>query len=485
MRRNQKNRVAFTLVELLVAAALSLAIMLIIGVAFQKGIETFRLLRSVSQMQEKLKSAHMVLRRDLSAEHFGDLNSALTTNYSGRKLSQQRLDLNGWMPPQWGFFSIMQGAVPSSLSTGYYPTASTYNSNPPCIYENLTSDADGLPSTRAVTHTLHFTARLFPDPSIDSNTNNHEEDYFYAVAPATLTPFTPVDFARPSGNIFASQWAEVIYFVAPNGTYANGGGPTMAGPAEPLYTLYRRQRLLLPVVAPATPPMWSATLEQSYPDVSWSTNFYLVNQVIDIPVRQNRAITPTTAATTGPAQYVQPGNANATAAGYGTIWRCNTIAELTGSTSSIAGDDILLTDVLSFEVKVNWTDTQTATNALTGASLPFEAFSAGTNNPDWPFDYLPTSSTGTTTTANPRNSSYNDTTYPSRTFDTWSSSDGGVSGMTPAVVWTDNSNATGFNQPATTNEPPLRIRINSLQIRLRVWDANAQQARQITIVQDM
>jgi len=35
------------------------------------------------------------------------------------------------------------------------------------------------------------------------------------------------------------------------------------------------------------------------------------------------------------------------------------------------------------------------------------------------------------------------------------------------------------------DRPPLRIRVQALQIRLRVWDFNTNQTRQITIVQDI
>jgi hypothetical protein len=442
MRQIRRTRAGFTLVELLVAAALSMVIMLIIGFAMQKCIESFRTMRAVSQLQERLKSVHLALKRDMESEHFVPSTAPNGASFSGVKLSQQRLDLAIWQPPNEGFFSIMQGQ-----SVGGDPL----NPGPwPSIFEGR--DSDGLPSTRAVTHSLHFTARLIPDPAI--STIAREEDYFYAtVAPGSALanpPITSADFTRPfpgnnaSNNIFASRWAEVMYFLVPKGANANG---------EPLFALYRRQRLLAPQGSASVP--WNVALESAYPNVSWSVPSARVNTTTDIPVRANRmpgGFSPQPSSFDNTGNYVY---------GYGNIWRAFAYDEIP-TINSVWGDDILVTDVLSFEIKANWSITDSATNA-TGASQAWESMSGVGVNQDWPYDYLPTLAN-----ANPRNTQYNDSTgpYPARTFDTWSATD--AANANPAIA-----------------SPPLRIRIQSLQFRLRVWDQNTQTARQITIVQDM
>jgi type II secretory pathway pseudopilin PulG len=447
MRHERTRRTGFTIVELLVAAALSMVIMLILGMAFQKMTDTFRTLRSVSQMQERLKSSHMVLKRDLEAYHFYSAGQ-FASGGGPSKLSQQRLDQNGWVPTTDGFFCIMQGSSPLMQ----YP------------YEGL--DSDGLPSSRAVTHSLHFTALLSPDPLI--TTIPHEEDFFYANAPnnpaGNLAGKSPVDFQRPSGTIFSSRWAEVMYFLVPNGATANG---------EPLFALYRRQRLLIdgisstPSQSPNTAVPWNGGLEAQYPNISWGPNAQSpvgappgpgprVNRTSDIPVKANRL---------QPFASPQPN-------GYGNIWRGTRLdpSEIAGLSPGLQGDDILLTDVLGFEVKVNWS---TGT-----ASMTFEKFSQPGTNTDWPFDYLPAQN------GNPRNPLYNDATLPARTFDTWSIAD--ASSAVPPINWNDSvqGSPTSYNTSGTTR-PPLRIRINSLQIRIRVWDQAGQTARQMTIVEDM
>jgi type II secretory pathway pseudopilin PulG len=479
MRHQRTRRTGFTIVELLVAAALSMVIMLIIGMAFQKMTDTFRTLRSVSQMQERLKSAHMVLKRDLEADHFAGLPNNPAAGGGGTKLSQQRLDQDGWVPTTDGFFCIMQGTNPS-------------NGNLPFIFDNPNDPSgaasDGLPSTRAVTHSLHFTALLKPDPLIA--TIPHEEDFFYANAPngaggtPNLAGQSPVDFWRPSNTVFSSRWAEVMYFLVPNGATANG---------EPLFALYRRQRLLLdgttstPSQAPNTAVPWNAGLEALYPNISWGPNPQSpvgaqpgqgprVNRTSDIPVIANRmpVINPAI-----PSPFPQPN-------GYGNIWRSYNLGQLN---AAFTGDDILLTDVLSFEVKVNWTDTQTING---GASEDFENFNkyqGPATNPDWPFAYLPIPNQNNP----PRNPQYvsgvspnfSDSVYPMRTFDTWSTYDGGNVNWNKAVGNQGQGQALGYNFPPGPNLPPLRIRVNSLQIRIRVWDQAGQTARQMTIVEDM
>ena len=502
MRKHLRTRSAFTLVELLVACALSLVIMGIIAVAFQKSIDAFRTLRSVSQMQEKLKSVHMVLKRDLEADHFQPPAASDPNCWNtGPRLSDQRLDLNGKNPGGAGFFSIMQGP-----STGGGPLA--YDSlypGTPYIYDG--ADSDGLPSPGAVTHSMHFTARLRPDQNV--TTFSHEEDFFYANAPNSnpvgtpvatpvmatpaIIPGTPVrcppDFARP--NIFASQWAEIIYFLKPNGSSANG--------VQPLFTLYRRQRLLLDTTQASnqtgTSAPWNAAFEQSFPDISWQQKVPVASQRVnittDIPVKSNRM----------PIGVVAADGVN--------TWRSATLGELA---PAFTGDDILLADVLSFEIKANW--------STGSASMPFEALNtAAAGNIDWPYDYLPAvAGAAAGSSVNPRYSTlaaksvpvvYDNTTYPARTFDTWSIADGVTwaqigTGPGPAftpiynngVVWSANtvggagaSAGFGYNDPSK-NKPglsraPLRIRIMSLQIRVRVWDDAAKTARQMTIVQDM
>src|SRR5215470_12248703 len=96
MRRRQ----GFTLVELLVSVALIIFIMSILAEAFSSAAETFRSLKAIGDLQEKLRTASSILRRDLSADHFD----------GKRRLSDP--NMLRFAPPKEGFFRIWQGSAP-------------------------------------------------------------------------------------------------------------------------------------------------------------------------------------------------------------------------------------------------------------------------------------------------------------------------------------------------------------------------------------
>ena len=56
-------RRAFTIIELMVSMALILFIMVILTEAFSAGMETFRQLKALGDMQERLRTATSILRR--------------------------------------------------------------------------------------------------------------------------------------------------------------------------------------------------------------------------------------------------------------------------------------------------------------------------------------------------------------------------------------------------------------------------------------
>src|SRR5262245_63935137 len=86
-----RRRSAFTLVEMLVAAALIIFMMWIIASAFTKGLEAFSTLKTAGDMQEKLRGAATVIRRDLTRPHFSADGA-----FHGEDLSDQRLDNDLW-----------------------------------------------------------------------------------------------------------------------------------------------------------------------------------------------------------------------------------------------------------------------------------------------------------------------------------------------------------------------------------------------------
>src|SRR4051794_16784517 len=153
MRRRQ----GFTLVELMVAMALIVLIMAIISQAFVEGLETFRQLKGIGDMQERLRTAVVPLREDLMAQH-------LVAGSGPVKLSELGPPNNPIVTE--GFFRIEQTSLGSS----------TVGS----VQEG--TDSDGLYSYYATNHALLFTINTLAGQSSRST------QFLSTLVPASQAP---------------------------------------------------------------------------------------------------------------------------------------------------------------------------------------------------------------------------------------------------------------------------------------------------------
>jgi len=468
---------------MLVSTALIIFVMVILTQVFAYGLQSLRNLRGVGSMQEQLRYATNLLRRDLSSPHFGKETTALNGPY----LSQQRADLYDWTPPREGFFRIIQGS----------------NSVPDVVPGFAPTDGEQIPSFRAVDHALHFTVRL----DMNAGGGTGREQYF-------RTRQIPVDWMRglppppppllPPGQVpgqflaptemdylnqdqqYSSRWAEVAYFLDANGQQAGGSN---------LYTLYRRKFVLLdsrtankdfaatPLVVPNTPPGTEEMLVEPSLFRNPRLSRYYYNSPVDatLPLRRyfNNFAAINSTGMRNAYDVVYQGAAVTTAVPLrdytlvglappgDTQFKPLQKTQLLNSSNQPAfqqsngGDDILLENVLSMEIRANWdvpTDMRLQ-NMTVRAPRTGVAF-------DEPFDILPPSPSG-----NPAlfgNSVLAGANGPF-VFDTWAG--------------TDNYKFVGSGQSPLNM--PLRIRVKAIQIRLRVWDIKTQQARQVTLVQDL
>jgi type II secretory pathway pseudopilin PulG len=279
MPRNEANimrkRHAFTLVELLVATALTIFVMTILTQAFVVAIDVFTGLKGIGDMQENLRSAASMLRYDLQQQHLEGT----------RRLSDPTLGL-------------APGALIALPSTP--PTQGFLRVTPALTWTSEGLDGDNMPSARAIDQVLHMMVRQrsnqpqnyyttsIPDPV---NPNNPIVQFFNlqtfygldplntatygadadwtqrrnysnypnpapgfnipaGVPPNTNAPFNPVGpQTLPTGPYFyKSQAAEVAYFLGsqlagpfqPTGTTEAPLDPTDPAPIK-LYSLYRAQ----------------------------------------------------------------------------------------------------------------------------------------------------------------------------------------------------------------------------------------------------
>jgi prepilin-type N-terminal cleavage/methylation domain-containing protein len=358
--RARRVRTGFTLVEMLVAMALSLGIMLILTEAFRISLDFIRGANSTAVMITQLNGAGASLQRDLSLQHF--LPEDPKQN-QGIRLSDQRIDQltpagQGWTTPISGFFRIMQ-----------QPRSATDTVDDPLVdYENFSV-------TTTSTHALHFTS-IYP---VGAQQN-------------TFSVLTA------SNGAYASRAAEIAYFLV------GPVGKTSVPNGRPLYNLVRRYRLvamsnddrslLTPGAADTNVIAGNGTTAFTLQDVTNPANRMALNAAT-FPVVSTSALT-----------FGVPG-----AARY--------------------GEDILASNVLSFEVLADWTPN--AFGVAAGATSP-RAFAIGVNT-EAPYDYF----------------------QNGQVFDTY---------------------AQLSNAPFTM--PAQAIRIKSIQVHLRIFDPKVKQARQNT-----
>ncbi len=324
----RRPRGGFTLVELLVACALTVLIMAVLATAFQAGLTTFSHLKSTVGLSEQLRSAETVLRRDLEATHL-ETGEGLPIRVSNAGASFTK-----------GYLEVIQGSVPKQNYNSGKPfydivmTPAAYSTYPYVIE----GEEDGVTSGRATDHALFFTSKL---------RGNSTQEVFLGVAPSpvagqSLTDYVPTSSA--SGTI-ATEWAELGYFLNFSNLMTVSDDPAV--PPLRLYKLIRRQKLLatsatpLPLLPAAGGRTYPADWWNEFPETSISTQprplptnpFAGVNDASTVTSRNNRSYmlftngvtnVPTTTATLN----VSP------AAGVS------------------QGTDILVTNVLSMQIRV-------------------------------------------------------------------------------------------------------------------------------------
>lgn len=386
-RHRRHARRGFTLVELMVATALVVLILTILAVAFGAATESLSRLRSMGNMATDLRGAQDKLRADLEAEHFDSGDSPGVLRLADLKYNLLPGDTSV-RTPRGGYFLIEHG----SGST----------------YEGM--DADNLHSTRAfpratdlprpnIGHAIEFTTKRLGTSADDLFTTP-----LTAPVNVNLRNLNTADTPLTNDQL-VTKWARVRWFLA---NQRNVGGVDT-------WTLYRRVKAVaLPTANPAPPPVL----------VSGSD--------LDLVSVDPRPASPTFNHTITLDQLTDP------------TLRAAMISPLTGTYN---GDDIVLSNVTSFEVKLTWDAPAIGTPRAPRTGLPPTAFGSpipdslgAVANGDFPFDDLPAS-----------------TVAPfvgQRVFDTG-------------------------NNTATL---PLRIRVTALQVKIRVFDPKTLLTRQVSFI---
>lgn len=501
-RHHRPARAGFTLVELLVALALSVFIMAILSEAFVKGLEVFSQYKVLSDLENRLRTTANLLRRDLRAPHFEGNKKLSECTFSGRPMprldglragiydSTNAVDQQAvatlmrelapyrFTPPKLGFFSVEEWPNRPAPAGGT-PRETMF-------FEG--ADPLGRPSYRDIYDVLHFTARL---------EGNEPDKFFYC----KVRPGSPLDgvgllggstrYDSAGNSLFSTQMAELLYFVSDDET-ANIPGvisrSDQVGPG-PMRT-FNLHRQALGLVPDRFSNGQTAAGDDAYtgnPPEYWRQNdvsalfnpndqIYYYNSMADVQHRLRRRLA-------------------------GQIRQRKQIP----GTTQMDGSDILLTNVLSFDVKV-WDpfayklpltpasgrgafvdigDVQQTNAPKMAESDPVPAGGFGPNPfptaAGVPNDLLtPVYGATLNTYAIP------DTTRPGfpavvlpEFFDTGTSRTESLPGdasLTPPASPPTHA----YPAPSTHAFP-----FSTIQITIRVWDPTSRQTRQITIIQDM
>lgn len=422
--RHQRRR-GFTLVELLVACALTVLIMAVLATAFSTGMTTFSHLKSTVGLSEQLRSAETILRRDLEAVHLEDADGLPV------RVSKFGKDTKG-------YFEIVHG----SQAVRILPAL-----NRPFILEG---SEDLVESYRATDHGLFFTSQL--------TAASEQETFTGAVANASI-PLTSLqtgvdeeprqtlsDFATASNPSFVAKWAEIGLFLVPTNVSTTEDGAT-GGTTLPLYSLIRRQRVLATTAVPVTfsTPSFTTPVGRRdfFPEASFSTQtlqttvapivqYVQLNDPTTVRTKANRLGYLVTGFGPGATlQAVMPdgGSLPSTVPRFSSI-KCQSV-------SGRDGTDVLVTNVVSMHIRV-----MDGSGTFKDTMIPMPAV---TTPP--PYPALP--------------------------------------GVAPAASF-PNSGAEGFRlDTAYPISPPYGVQMRALQIKLRVYDTKNHLTRQMTMTFDL
>ncbi len=440
-----RKRQGFTLVEMLVAMALTMFIMVILAEAFSTGLDVFSQLKAIGDMEEKLRAAGTALRADLAADPFE----------GKRRLSDLDIYTNR---PRQGFVRIyVNDTLTATTKEGFDPGPVGVNPGVASFRSGNFAVTTGGVTTVYGAYILHMAVK---------KRGNGRQDFFAATIPTLPVPLWPsplfpdpakpldkTNFFNQAGdarlqdltNTYSSQWAEKAYWLKMTGTTTEPNNPgasltalTSDGLAPmPLYALNLTQRVIvpdntylnygttLPPPAPLVPVPYTLVTRSAYGQMSFLPNAnnnpptLYFNNPEDVTAPGNRAFDPTS-----PEKPLAAG----------------------GAPQAALGTTLLMSNVVSFHVRALRTTAPTVPTTPTSQ----RNFPDLTATDYFNVAYLPIT--------------------PTR----------------PAVIpGFDTSTSGTIANDTNVRNGGLPAFYSAIAVTLRVWDQKTQQTRQITIVQDM
>ncbi len=341
------------------------------------------------------------------------------------------------------------------------------------------------------------------------------DDYLAFTVRSRGEPFV----GKLAGAAAESQIAEVLYFLAPSvDASLNPNGTIMDATQSPptrLFTLYRRVLLVYPVMGTQTSSTnfydnndISVRLQEVLPVPLGGRTFNVVQNTLgDLTKRENR-FSHYGYATTFPSPFPFTLFVPTTALPKPTGWPTSTVNLVTSNqflapmTAPRLGDDVILTNVLAFDVQafdpgapiylsggVAVEPRDAGFASMTGASSAYGAYADLGWTP--PSGFTP--SPGNPPLFNGAPSTRSGITTRPYIYDTWSLhyENDGVLQLSPTGIadagtngLDDDSNGIVDDLPEYDTLPPYPAKLRGVRITVRVYEPSSQQVREITVVQD-
>ena len=423
-RHQERVRSAFTLVEMLVATAATLILLGIVMTMFEILGEAVNESRTVGELEAQLRTVSTLLQQDL-------LGTSVNADSRGLTCPADSSTGNG-------YFEVIEG-----------PNTDLWDSSGSGFDKSGTTPGPG-------------------NSSDDRIVGDTDDLLFFTTQSISQEPFSG-NFGINSTTTSAD--AEVVWFCKPT---PNSSNPT-------LYTLYRRCLLVVgqfpesPFDSQGSMPYTSAFFElydlSARCEVSNGNQRMQLNTLQDLLLRRNRFAHYDFSMTDPPFVLAS-------------VIATRPVLAFSGSR---IGEDVLMTNVLSFDVRLldpTASERRLGVTRLTPGDKDYWAASLNSGSSPIYVDLGYNSSNTTSTPANSDFSGYGmnnhrlqATKTTHRTWDTWSNSYT-TNGIDDDLI----SDVNNISIDNSTELPPYSSQLQGIQITIRCYDPSSKKIRQTTVI---
>ena len=452
----QNYRRGMTLIEMLIATAVSLILMAAVAQVFAAFSGAMSNGRSILETDARLRNVARRLR--------DDLNGTTTQMLPPRTPDQGE-----------GYFEIIEGPNSDDELFQYYDVSTTTPT-----YLNV-------PTLPAAPFSV-LSSTPGPGTASDDRLLGDTDDILLFTSRDTESPFV----GRLAADVIESSIAEVAWFARPT--------PGTSNPVT--YTLYRKQLLVMGYVGVAP---FASNNQAPFPSTGLWSDYFVGTQPCDISARRETGagfdrLVPNTLSdlTRRESRFFHNSSGDTTGGSfpYPFVSHLSTAAPdgLVFDGTTRRGEDIILTNVVAFDVRVFDPAAPIGLSGSTAIVPGDPGFSGGGSGHGAYVDLGHSATTNALPSTTPLFSSSksvdvtNGTTLP-RTYCTWSThyeangiDEDSIDGTDQGTDGLDNNSNSLVDESAEQEtSPPYPYPLRGIEVRIRVYEPKSRQARQVTV----